>query len=65
MSPILTSSTKKLVDVQHAKESDLPYNIVNSVTGEVLKTFPEHANEQPNANKNGSVLRTLAIQGLI
>ena len=41
----------------------MPYRIVNSVTGEVLKTFSEHANQQLNANKNSCVLRTLAAQG--
>jgi hypothetical protein len=43
----------------------VPYRSVNSVTGEVLKTFPEYSNEQMNANKNCRVLRTLAAQGVI
>jgi hypothetical protein len=43
----------------------VPYRFVNSVTGEELKTFPEHANEQLNANKNSCVLRALAAQGAI
>jgi hypothetical protein len=59
-------ASKELVDAQHAKEPNVPYRIVNSVTGEVLKTFPEHSNEQlMNANKNYCVLRTLAAQGVI
>jgi hypothetical protein len=41
------------------------YRIVNSVTREVLKTFLEHTDEQPNANRNLSTLRTLATQGVI
>ena len=43
----------------------MPYRIVNSATGEVLKTLPEHTNEQLNANKNHCVLRTLAAEGVI
>ena len=43
----------------------MSYRIFNSVTGEVLKTFPEHTDEQLNANKNSCVLRTLAAQGAI
>jgi len=39
---------------------------VNSVTEEVIKTFPEHTNEQiMNAHKNCCVLRSLAAQGVI
>jgi acyl-CoA reductase-like NAD-dependent aldehyde dehydrogenase len=39
---------------------------VNSVTGEVIKTFPEHTKEQiMNAHKNCCVLRSLAAQGVI
>lgn len=65
MSPIFVSSTKELVDVPYAKEPNVPYRIVVSVTGEVLNTFPEHTNEQLNTNKNCCVLRTLAAQGVI
>jgi hypothetical protein len=65
MPPKLASSTQELVDVHRAKEPDVPYRIVNSVMGEVLKTFPEHTNEQLNANRNLCVLRTLATQGVI
>jgi len=41
------------------------YRIVNSVTGEVFKTFSEHANEQLGANKNYRVLGILTAQGVI
>jgi hypothetical protein len=59
-------ASKELVDVQHAKEPNVPYRSVNSATGEVLKTFPEHSNEQMmNAPKNCCVLRSLAAQGVI
>jgi hypothetical protein len=44
----------------------VPYRSVNSATGEVLKTFPEHCNDQMmNAPKNCCVLRSLAAQGVI
>jgi hypothetical protein len=43
----------------------VPYRIVNSVTREVLKTFPETANEQLNAHKNCGLLRSLAAEGVI
>jgi hypothetical protein len=59
-------ASKELVDAQHAKEPNVPYRSVNSVTGEVLKTFPERSNEQVmNAHKNCCVLRSLAAEGLI
>jgi hypothetical protein len=43
----------------------VPYRIVNSVTGGVLKTFPEHTNEPLNANKNCCLLRSLIVEGVI
>jgi hypothetical protein len=44
----------------------VPYRSVNSVTGEILKTFPEHSNEQMmNAHKNRCVLRSRVAQGVI
>ncbi len=44
----------------------MPYRSVNSVTGEVPKTFPEHSNEQMmNAHKHCCVLRSLAAEGVI
>ena len=43
----------------------MPYRIVNSVTGEVFKTFPKHTNEKLNANKNHCVLRIFTAQGVI
>jgi len=59
-------ASKELVDVLHAKEPNVPYRSVNSVTGEVLKPFPEHSNEQMmNAHENCRVLRSLAAEGVI
>ena len=43
----------------------MPYRIVNAVTGEVLKTLPEHTNQQLNAHKNCCLLRSLAAEGVI
>ena len=57
---------EELVDVQDAKEPNVLYRSVNSVTGEVLKKLPKHCNEQMmNAPENCCVLRSLAAEGVI